>query len=179
MSVTETPPEAVEAADAEGSSPRPATTGFAAVLGSGDHKVIGRLYIVTSLLLGAFVLGLGEAFAFESTKPATLQIFKAADAYQLWSLARTGSLFMVAFPLVIGIALVVAPLQVGSRTAAFPRAAAASYWGWLLGVVLVLVAYGTDGGPGGSSAKAVDLWIAAMALIVVSVILAAVSLATT
>lgn len=179
MAVTDTPPETVEAAADGASEPRPLATGLAAVIGSGDHKVIGRLYIVASLVFGALVLGLGEAFAFESTKPATLEVFGADYAFSLFTLARVGALFMVAFPLVIGLALVVTPLQVGARTAAFPRAAAASFWGWLLGSILVLVAYGTHGGPGGTGAKAIDLWTAAMLLVVLSLLLAAISLATT
>ena len=58
MAVTETPPETVDAASATDASPTPSQpTGLAAVLGSGDHKVIGRLYIATSLILGALVIG--------------------------------------------------------------------------------------------------------------------------
>ncbi|MFN8017529.1 MAG: cbb3-type cytochrome c oxidase subunit I [Acidimicrobiales bacterium] len=179
MAVTDTPPETVEAAAAEASEPRPLTTGLAAVIGSGDHKVIGRMYIVASLILGALVLGLGAGVAFESTTPATLELFPSDFAYSLFTLARLGGLFLVAFPLVIGISLVVVPLQVGARSVAFPRAAAASFWGWLLGSILLLVAYGTHGGPGGTGAKAIDLWTAAMMLIVLSLLLAAISLATT
>ena len=41
----------------------------------------------------------------------------------------------------MGLALVVVPLQVGSATVAFPRAAAASFWGWLVGSGLVLASY--------------------------------------
>ena len=52
MAVTETPPETVETASAAApSAPHPQPGGLAAVLGSGDHKVIGRLYIVAALLL--------------------------------------------------------------------------------------------------------------------------------
>lgn len=180
MAVTETPPETVDAAAAEAASaPRPHPTGLAGVLGSGDHKVIGRLYIVFSLVFGLLVLALGEAFAVESIKPATLDVFGSDTAYQLFSLARVGSVFLLGLPLVIGVAMVVVPLQVGARSIAFPRAAAASFWGWLLGSALLLGAYAANGGPGGGSAKGVDLWIAAMGLIVLSVLLAAVSLATT
>lgn len=180
MAVTETPPETVDAAAAEAASAdRPHPTGLAGVLGTGDHKVIGRLYIVCSLIFGLLVLTLGELFAVESTKPATLDVFSSDTAYQLFSLARVGSVFLLGLPLVIGVAMVVVPLQVGARTIAFPRAAAASFWGWLLGSALMLGAYAANGGPGGGSAKGVDLWIAAMGLIVLSILLAAVSLATT
>ena len=180
MAVTETPPETVDAvaATATSSTPSPAS-GLAAVLGSGDHKVIGRLYIATALLLGALVVGLGEAFALEGLEPETLQIFGVDVVYQLFSLARVGTVFLLALPLVIGIAMVVVPLQVGSNSIAFPRAAAASYWGWLLGSALLIASYAMNGGPYGGSTEGVNLWIASMGLLVVSILLAAVCLATT
>lgn len=180
MAVTETPPETVEAASATDASPTPSQpTGLAAVLGSGDHKVLGRLYIVSALVLGLVVLGLGEAFAIEGLKPETLDVFGSDSAYQLFTLARVGSVFFLALPLLIGVAMVVVPLQVGSKAIAFPRAAAASYWGWLLGSGLLLASYAMNGGPGGGDTKGVDLWIASMGLLVLSVLLAAVSIATT
>lgn len=180
MAVTETPPETVDAASATAPSPTPSQpTGLAAVLGSGDHKVIGRLYIVTSLVLGALVVALGVAFGVEGIKPETLQVFDTDSVFQLFTLARVGTIFFLGLPLVIGVAMVVVPLQVGAHTIAFPRAAAASYWGWLLGSGLLLASYIMNGGPYGGSTEGVNLWIAALGLIVLSVLLAAVSLATT
>lgn len=180
MAVTETPPETVDAASAAATSPTPTQpTGLAAVLGSGDHKVVGRLYIVSALVLGLVVVGLGEAFAIEGIAPKTLDIFPSDSVFQLFTLARVGSIFFLALPLTIGVAMVVVPLQVGARTIAFPRAAAASYWGWLLGSGLLIASYAMNGGPLGGSSEGVNLWIAAMGLLVVSVLVAAVSLATT
>ncbi len=181
MAVTETPPETVDAASATVTSPTPSQpTGLAAVLGSGDHKVIGRLYIATSLLLGLLVVGLGEAFAIEGAiEPAAVNIFREDSVMQLFTLARVGTVFFLGLPLVIGVALVVVPLQVGAHTVAFPRAAAASYWGWLLGSGLLIASYAMNGGPFGGSTEGVNLWIASLGLIIVSVLLAAVSLATT
>ena len=156
MAVTETPPETVDAASAAATSPTPTQpTGLAAVLGSGDHKVIGRLYIVSALVLGLVVVGLGEAFALEGIAPKTLDIFPSDSVFQLFTLARVGSIFFLALPLTIGVAMVVVPLQVGSRTIAFPRAAAASYWGWLLGSGLLIGSYAMNGGPLGGSSEGV------------------------
>lgn len=179
MAVTETPPETVAAAAAAGPSDRPLPGGLAGVLGSGDHKVFGRMYIVTALLLGMAVAVLGGLFAFERLEPETLEVFSDGSVLQLFTLWRIAGVFMVAFPLVIGVAMVVVPLQVGATSIAFPRAAAASYWAWLVGSVLTLAAYAMDGGPGGSSSTGVNLFIAAMILVVVAIVLAAVSLATT
>lgn len=180
MAVTETPPETVDAAaPAVASTPRPEPTGLAAVLGSGDHELVGRLYIVTALLFGLAAGLLGVLFAVEGIEPTTLDLFSAGSVYQLFTLFRLGGVFMVAFPLVIGVALVVVPLQVGATTVAFPRAAAASYWAWLVGSALVVAAYAIDGGPGGSSRTGVNLFLAAMVLVVVAILVAAVCLATT
>jgi heme/copper-type cytochrome/quinol oxidase subunit 1 len=181
MAVTETPTETVIAAAGPDPllSSRPQPTGLAAVLGSGDHKVIGRLYLVTSFLFGAAVLALGGLFAVESVKPRTVDVFTSDTVFQFFTLYRVGTVFLFALPLVIGLAMVVVPLQVGARTVAFPRAAAASYWIWLMGSVLVIASYAVNGGPGGGRAKGVDLWIAAMGVLVIGLLVAAISLATT
>lgn len=180
MAVTETPPQTVDAsASAAGATPRVEPAGLAAVLGSGDHKVVGRLYIVTSLLFGLAAVVLGALFAFEAIEPTTLEVFSTGSAYQLFTLFRIGTVFLVAFPLVIGVALTVVPLQVGATTVAFPRAAAASFWAWLVGSALVIAAYAVDGGPGGGSRTGVNLFLAAMVLVVVAILVAALCLATT
>lgn len=180
MAVIETPPETVDAtADATPDSPRAEPTGLAAVLGSGDHKVIGRLYILTSLLFGLGVFVLGGAFSVEWIRPETRDVFGGNNIFQAFTLLRVSMVFLLAMPLIIGVAMVVVPLQVGARAIAFPRAAAASYWGWLMGSVLLIASYLMNGGPAGGSEAGVNLWIASMGLIVAAVLLASVSLATT
>ena len=44
-------------------------------------------------------------------------------------------------PLFIGVATTVIPLQIGARAIAFPRAAAAALWTWLIGAALMIAAY--------------------------------------
>lgn len=180
MAVTETPPETVDAAASPApSESRTQPSGLAAVVGSGDHKVVGRLYIATSLILGLDMLLLGGLFAFESTDTETLSVFSSGSVFQYFTLYRVGAVFALAFPLVIGVAMVVVPLQVGARTVAFPRAAAASYWSWLVGALLLVASYLMDGGPGGGNGEGVNLWIVSMGILTVAILLAAVSLATT
>lgn len=179
MAVIETPAETVDAAADSASTDRPAPAGLAAVLGSADHKVIGRLYAGTALLFGLITLTLGTAFAVEGLKPSTLDVFTTDTAFQSWTLFRVGLVFLFALPLTIGVAMAIAPLQVGARTIAFPRAAAASYWGWLMGSGLLIASYLLNGGPGGGRESAVNLWIAAMGLLVVAVLTAAMCLGTT
>jgi len=152
---------------------------LAAVLGSGDHKVIGRLYIVTSLLFGLATVVLGGLFAFESVDAATLEVFSSGSVLQSFSLFRLATVFLVAIPLVIGVAMAVVPLQVGAPAVAFPRAAAASYWAWLVGSLLFIASYLMDGGPGGTSGSGVNLWIASFGMVLVAILLASLCLATT
>ncbi len=180
MAVTETPPETVTAVSEQAhEAPRRQPTGLAAVLGSGDHKVIGRLYVVSALVFGLGLLLLGQLFAVEAIGADTLDVFSSDTVFQAFSLYRLGTVFLLALPLVIGVAFVVVPLQIGARSVAFPRAAAASYWGWLMGAGLLVASYLMNGGPGGGSDAGVNLWIAALGLIVLSVLVASVSLATT
>src|SRR5690606_8630418 len=54
-----------------------------------------------------------------------------------------------------------------------------SFWGWLIGSALLIASYLMNGGPGGGDAEGVNLWIASMGLIIVSVLAAALCLATT
>jgi cytochrome o ubiquinol oxidase subunit 1 len=179
MAVIETPPETVAAAAEAPGATRVEPTGLAAILGSGDHKVIGRLYIGFSLVFAAALLALGVAVGVERIDPDKLQVFTSDTAFQYLTMYRFGLVFLVALPLVIGVATVVVPLQVGAKAIAFPRAAAASFWGWLFGAALFLLAYGLNGGPGGGRARGVYLWIASLGLLTTSVLLAAVCLATT
>ena len=96
MAVTETPPETVDAAAATvPSAPRPQPTGLAGVLGSGDHKVIGRLFIATSLLYGVLVLVLGLAFGAEGASTDGLDVFNGDVAFQLFTLMRVGTVFLL------------------------------------------------------------------------------------
>lgn len=179
MAVIDTPPETVAAAAGTGTSARPEPTGFAAVLGSGDHKVIGRLYIGTSLVFAALLLILGLVFGIERLTPESLDVFGDGDVLAWWALGRLGLVFLVALPLTIGVATAVVPLQIGSPSIAFPRAAAAAYWGWVGGAVLLILSVLVGGGPGGDSDTGVRLYIAALGLIIAAVLLAAITLATT
>ena len=179
MAVIETPPETVAAVAEASGATRAEPTGFAAVLGSGDHKVIGRLYIACSLAFAVAALAIGTVIGVERLSPDGLDIFGEDNVLQFFSLYRLGLVFLVALPLVIGVALVVVPLQVGSRAVAFPRAAAASFWGWLLGAALFIASYAMNGGPGGGRASGVNLWITSLGLMIVAILLAAVCLATT
>ena len=64
--------------------------------------------------------------------------------------ALTGLSFvlLVVMPLLLGLALAVVPSQVGAGNVAFPRAALASFWTWLIGAVIVVASVLAGGGWG-------------------------------
>lgn len=158
--------------------PRPAS-GFAAVVGAGDHKTIGRLWIATSLL---FLLVAGVTGAILGIERIDLDGFDILDVdsvAQVLSLHAVAGTFLFLIPLSLGVAMYVVPLQVGSATLAFPRAAAAAYWTYLISGAVVIAAFVADGGPGGTDAEAVELFLAAMIALLVALSLGAVCVATT
>jgi heme/copper-type cytochrome/quinol oxidase subunit 1 len=176
MAVTDTAPEAAVAGAAE---PQPAGDPVGAALGSGDHKVIGRLYIVLSLVMLLATTITATALGFERIDQDDFHLFDTDTYFQVSTLQATALVFLVLIPLLVGLAIYIVPLQIGARTITFPRAAAASFWGYLVGSGMVIASYGINGGPGGGDAVAVDLWIASFAFLVFSLLLATVCIVTT
>lgn len=179
MTVTAVPPQQRVAPSAESPEPQPApATGLAALVGSGEPRAIGRLFIGTSLLflLVAGVMGLLTGLEVADVAGG---IFGDRQLLQMLTLHHLSGLFLVVLPFLLGLALVVVPLQVGASTVAFPRASAAAYWTYLTSGALVLAAYIADGGPFGGEVDAVDLFVAAFVSLVVSLCVATVSVMTT
>ena len=98
---------------------------------------------------------------------------------QLFAGYRVGLVYGVVVPLLLGLALAVVPLQVGARSLAFPRLAAAGLWAWLGGIVLIVVAWATTAGPGGGNSKMVDLFLGGHAVVLIGLAAAAVSVGAT
>lgn len=180
MTVTETEPTTSDPAVDSTPEAETAVAGFATLIGSGDHKTIGRLYVVAALLsllvtgvtgamLGAERLDLGAAD----------NVIGSDILAQVFSLHSIGGVFLFLLPLMIGLALIVVPLQVGAPTIAFPRAAAASFWTYLIAAALVEASFAINGGPGGGNARGVELFLASMILLVASHLLATVCIVTT
>lgn len=179
MAVTETPPETVAASAEPAPRTRVEPAGLALVLGSGDHKVIGRLYIGFSLVFALLVGAAGFTVGLERLDTSKLNFLSTGTAGQVVSFHQVADPLLFVAPLVLGIAFVIVPLQLGSRSIAFPRAAAASFWGWAVGGVLLTVSYLMNGGPGGGRTTGVDLWLVATAMVVLALVVGAICLATT
>lgn len=148
----------------------------AQILGAGDHKTLGRLWIGFALLFGV------AAWALQALTSANLigdGLVTTSAHGQVFTAGRIGLVLLFAVPLFIGIATYVVPLQVGANTVAFPRAAAAALWSWLLGSVLFIVAYAINGGISGARISGVDLALLATALTIAALLLATVCALTT
>ena len=175
MTITENPAGTEQAAPATTQTAEP--SGLAGVLGSGDHKVVGRLFIGAGIVLGlvsalAFALGLlggtsgGGLFATE----VNLRLFTGG---------QFGLVFGFGLPVLVGLGLLLVPLQIGAASVAFPRAAAMSLWVWLAGVLTLGVAIAINGGIGGGNGRAVDLAMTALVMTIAGLLLAAICVATT
>jgi heme/copper-type cytochrome/quinol oxidase subunit 1 len=149
-------------------------------LTTSDHKRLGRLMAVCSLvgLLGVIAVSviLG-VLRLDGAGPVPSS--KADVATQLFATARFGLMFFAVLPLLLGIAVAVVPLQLGARSLAFPRVAAAGFWAWLFGMILVVVSIAANGGPGGGAPRFVALFLSAFGVMLVGLVAVAGSLATT
>ncbi len=175
MTVTEDAPAAAPATSRP-TAPTAAATGLAAVLGTGDHKVIGRIWCTAALVHLVVAGGAALFVAVLRIDPNELDNDFFAQAVTLRSV---GGAFLFLLPLTIGVATSVVPLQVGAPTIAFPRAAAAAAWTYVLGGGLVLGAYAIDGGPFGGDTDGVRLFVLAFVLVLLALAVAWICLATT
>ena len=159
----------------------PQSGGLAGLLSSGDHKTLGRMWILASLLLGGFVLVCGLLLHIERANLPALEVFAGIESFrQFFTLYRVGLLFLFVAPLWIGLATHVVPLQIGARGVAFPRAAAAAFWGWLTGAGILIASWAIDGGlVAGGAQRAVELSLLAFAMVVLSLLGATTVLLTT
>jgi heme/copper-type cytochrome/quinol oxidase subunit 1 len=183
MTITESP-TAAPARSASGTAPAEAT-GLYDLVTSTDHKAIGRLYVAFSGLFFLAATVLAVVNGIEKADTESLDVFNDITTYfQSYWVVRLGLVFLVALPLFVGLATAIVPLQVGSPSLAFPRAAAAAFWAWLVGSGMLIASFATDGGlgelaDGATQPDAVALTLVALGLIIVALCLASVCIATT
>lgn len=180
MTATEIAPAALETTHAP--APDPA---LYRLLTTGDHKTVGRLYIVFSLIFLLVVSVMGILVGFERADQGSIDLLGGVDTYfQAWTLWKVGLIVLAVVPLFVGLAMAIVPLQVGSPAIAFPRAAALSLWAWVVGGLIFSISIAVDGGLGAAPEGGVDpdaaaLTIAGLTMALVALILAAVCIATT
>ena len=166
-----------------GASPKSSGSSVVASVGqwvtSSDHKKIGRLFIGWSLVHAIEVAVLGAIFGLERMSPSSMQIFNGDAALQLSWLFRHVLVLGLVAPLFIGIAIAVVPMQIGSKAISFARLAQFGFWAWWFGSGLVLISIIGNGGPNGGNADMVDLFLLGVGLLIVGLLAATISLATT
>jgi cytochrome c oxidase subunit 1 len=180
MTVTETqaPPAAGTTAPAL-EPPRPAA-GLAVVLGTGEHRAIGRLWIFTSFAYLLIAGAAGALIGVERIETDGLGDVLGSDVLgQTLSLHAVAGTFLFLLPLFIGLATHVVPAQVGAVTVAFPRAAAAAYWTYLGAGAVLIASFIADGGPFGGRDQAVELFVASFIGVLVALVLGTICVATT
>ncbi|KIH99148.1 cytochrome C oxidase subunit I [Streptomonospora alba] len=114
-------------------------------ISSTDHKVIGKMYLITSF--GFFVLAgiMAMLIRAELLWPG-MQVMSHEGYNQLFTMHGTLMLLLFATPLFVGFANVIVPLQIGAPDVAFPRLNAFSYWLFLFGGLMVVGGFLTPGG---------------------------------
>jgi heme/copper-type cytochrome/quinol oxidase subunit 1 len=167
----------VDAADAAATRQGGLVTAVGDWITTADHKKIGRLFIGSSLLLAVAVAVIGVLLGIERIDGSSTVIDDGALP-QLFSLYRVVLTFGVVVPFGLGLAVAVAPLQLGARALAFPRVAASGFYAWFLGMALVIGSIVANGGPGGGNEDMVQLFLVSMALAVVGLVATAGSVAT-
>lgn len=120
--------------------------GWLAWVASVDHKQIGIMYLVTALFF--FILGGLEALAIRAQlfKPESHMISPQVFD-QLFTMHGTTMIFLVAMPLLFGLAVYLTPLMIGARDMVFPRLNALSYWLLLFGGLLLYFSFLTGDAP--------------------------------
>ncbi|MEW6223396.1 MAG: cytochrome c oxidase subunit I [Chloroflexota bacterium] len=156
-----------------------------------DHKKIGIMYLVNSILF--FLAGgiLALVVRVELAQPG-LQFMDEAFYNQAFTMHASFMLFLFIIPILAGFGNYVVPLQIGAPDMAFPRINALSLWLLPLGGALMASGFLVSGGaaaagwteyPPLSGAKysgtGTDLWIMGLTLIGTSSILGAINFLVT
>lgn len=185
MPLTETPTTPITPPEAVLMRPR----GLAGLMGTGDHKALGRVLIALSVLVVAAAEVLGFLLRLDSIDGTSHQMLSTAKYFSLSTLQPTGIVLVGLIPLMLGLGLVLVPLQIGARAVAFPRAAAAAVWGYFIAGTLFIVSYFTGGGAPVETgvdgievitrAASVDLWALSVVLLVACIITLSVVLVVT
>ncbi|HEV7745206.1 MAG TPA: cytochrome c oxidase subunit I [Pyrinomonadaceae bacterium] len=135
-----------------------------------DHKAIALRYVVTAFVF--FILGGIEAALMRIQLARPENHFLSADLYnQVFTVHGTTMMFLFAVPIMTALGIYLVPLMVGTRDVAFPRLNNYGYFVYLIGGILLYVAFflntGPDAGwfsyvplsgPGYSPGKRVDIW---------------------
>lgn len=144
-----------------------------------DHKRLGIMYMLTALFF--FLVGGIEAMFIRLQLAVPNNTLLQPDTYNmLFTMHGTTMIFLVAMPMLFGLANYIVPLQIGARDMAFPRLNAFSFWLVPFGGLLLHFSFLAGGAPAVgwfayaplselpySSQTGVDYW--ALALLVLGI----------
>ena len=120
--------------------------GFMGWLTTVDHKRIGKRYIATAIVFFVIAGILAMLMRIQLSQPNNH--FLGPDRYnQLFSMHGSMMMFLFAVPVMEAVAVYVIPLMIGARNISFPRLNAFSYWVYLFGGLMILIAFLLDVGP--------------------------------
>jgi len=110
-----------------------------------DHKLIGKMYLITSfawfLIAGVMAMLIRSELAYPGSQIVNDQLYN-----QLFTMHGTIMLLLFATPLFFGFANVIMPLQIGAPDVAFPRLNMFSYWLFLFGGLIAASGFLTPQG---------------------------------
>jgi len=111
-----------------------------------DHKRIGVMYIICSLLM--LFRGGVDALLMRMQLAAPQLEFLNADHYNaIFTTHGVIMIFFMAMPLMFGLFNIVVPLQIGARDVAFPFLNSFSFWMFFFGAMLFNVSFVIGGSP--------------------------------
>jgi cytochrome c oxidase subunit 1 len=160
-----------------------------------DHKKIGMLYLVNSMLF-FFLGGIFALLVRTELAAPGIQLFTNEHVYnEVFSIHATVMIFLFIIPVLAGLGNYAVPLLIGAPDMAFPRINALSFWMLPLGGVLLLLGFLVPGGaaaagwtsypplsergPLSSPGAGMDLWLVSLVLIGTSSILGAINFLVT
>ena len=118
---------------------------FSSWLTTVDHKRIGILYIVTSLVF--FLAGGVLALLMRAQLATPDEHVVTRNSYnELFTMHGTTMIFLVVVPIWAGLGNYLVPLMIGARDMAFPRLNALSYWLFLFGGIILYSSWFAAGG---------------------------------
>jgi cytochrome c oxidase subunit 1 len=159
---------------------------------STDHKTIGYMYLITSMVFFTFAGAMAMIMRAELARPG-LQFVSNEQYNQLFTMHGTIMLFLFATPLFVGFTNILMPLQIGAPDVAFPRLNMLGYWMFVFGGITVCAGFFTPGGAASfgwfayaplsnainSPGAGGDMWLLGLALGGLGTILGAVNFVTT
>ena len=140
--------------------------------------MLGRLWIFCGIAFGVFTFIIGMLLGAERLGSAGLDIFSGHRShFQFFTLYRVCLVLLCVVPLFIGLATAVVPKQIGARSVAYPRLAAAAFYTWLVAAGILLASWGIDGGlvPGGQQ-EATELSLLSIGLLAIALTAAAITI---